>query len=185
MAEENKSRITVGPGRFSYTHVFKPYAGKNGDQEPKYQVSFLISKKDKKTIAKVEAAIEEAKKKGKTTKWNGKVPGKLDISFRDGDTERPDDPNYAGMMYITAKSSRKPTLFDRNQNEIIDQDEFYSGCVGFLMCDFFPYSGQQNGIAAGLQACVKTKDDEPFGAAKPTVDAVFADLDLDDDDDDL
>lgn len=184
MAGENNSRITVGPGRFSYAHVWQPYSGQSGDQPAKYQVAFLIPKKDKKTIAKVNAAIEEAKQRGKTSKWNNKVPSKLEISFRDGDEERPDDPNYAGMMYVVAKSDRKPSIFDRNQNEIIDQDEFYSGCTGFLMCDWFPYAGQKNGVACGLLAVVKTKNTEPFGAAKPTVEDVFADIDIEDDEDD-
>lgn len=58
---------------------------------PKYSVSLIIPKKDSKTIAKINAAIEEAYKEGESKlKGNGKtVPplAALKTPLRDGDTE--------------------------------------------------------------------------------------------------
>ena len=71
------AKVVTGKVRFSYVHVFKPWAGAEG-QEPKYSVCVLIPKSDKKTLAAIEKAIEAAKEEGKE-KWGGKIPTKLNL----------------------------------------------------------------------------------------------------------
>lgn len=169
--------ITTGKVRFSYAKVFTPSAAP-GSTELKYSVSVLVDKKDKATLAKIEAAIAEAKEVGKSKKWGGKIPAKLHTPLRDGDEERPDDEAYQGKMFFncSCKSDHKPGVVDRDLNPIIDPDEFHSGCYGRVNVNFFPYDSNGNrGVAAGLNHVQKLEDGERLGGSGPSVEAAFAD----------
>jgi hypothetical protein len=156
-------KVITGEVRFSFVHVFEPHA-MNETQEAKYSVSIIIPKSDKKTIAKIKAAIEEAKIEGKA-KFGGKIPNNLKVPLRDGDIDREDDEAYAGSMFINANSSRKPGLVDENVDPIMNKDDFYSGCFGLASVNFYPYNaGGTKGIACGLNNLQKLKDGEPLGA---------------------
>ena len=53
------TKVVTGKVRFSYANVWEPTAIEEGKPK-KYNVSILIPKKDKKGLAKIEAAIEAA-----------------------------------------------------------------------------------------------------------------------------
>lgn len=156
------AKVITGKVRFSYVHVFKPWAGNEG-QEPKYSVCVLIPKSDKKTLEKIQKAIEEAKQEGKEV-WGGKIPAKISTPLRDGDEERPDQPEFRGHYFFNANSKYKPGLVDKNLDPILDESEFYSGCYGRVSVNFYPYNVSGNrGIAAGLNNIQKLADGEPLG----------------------
>ena len=67
------TNVTTEKARLSYVHLFKPYAAMQG-QEEKFSVTVLIPKTDVETMARINAAIEAAKQKGITEKWNGACP---------------------------------------------------------------------------------------------------------------
>lgn len=187
MAKTNEAastKVITGEVRFSYAHVFEP-ASIEGS-EPKYSVSILIDKKDKKTLERIKAAIEAAKQAG-LSKFGGKVPANLKLPVRDGDTEREDDPVYAGKYFINANAKTKPGLVDKGGNPIIDTTEFYSGCYGHASITFYAFNTSGNkGIACGLNNIMKTRDGEALGGRASAEDD-FADLidsDFGDDDDD-
>ena len=187
MSEERKvTKVTTGTVRFSYLHVFEPWAAQEG-QEKRYSVCLLIPKSDKKTLSKIKEAIEAAKKEGAANKFKGKTAG-LKLPLRDGDEERADDyPEYTGMYFMNANSNRKLILLDQDNNEILDQTEMYSGCWGQASINFFPFNSNGNkGIAVGLNALKKKRDDEPLGGTI-TVDSAISDFEDSDDgfDDDL
>ncbi len=178
------TKVITGEVRFSYAHVFEP-ASIEGS-EPKYSVSILIDKKDKKTLERIKAAIEAAKQAG-LSKFGGKVPANLKLPVRDGDTEREDDPVYAGKYFINANAKTKPGLVDKGGNPIIDTTEFYSGCYGHASITFYAFNTSGNkGIACGLNNIMKTREGEMLGGRASAEDD-FADLidsDFGDDDDD-
>ena len=123
MSSRNGTKVITGEVRFSYLHVFEPYAGEVG-QKPKYSVSLLIPKSDKKTIALIQEAVSEATDLGQTTKWGGKVPKNLKLPLRDGDEEKADEhPEYEGMYFINASSERQPGLVDSHKQEIFSDQE--------------------------------------------------------------
>jgi len=158
---ELKTKVIIGtkekPVRFSYANVFKPKAANEGE-EPKYSVSVIIPKENKEDIAKIEKAIENAIELGKSKL--GKIPKDLKTPLRDGDEER-DDEAYADSMFINANSNRKPGIVNEDLEEIIEVDEFYSGCYGRVAVNFYAYNvGKSKGIAAGLQNLQKTEDGE-------------------------
>lgn len=167
------TKVVTGEVRFSYAHVFEP-ASIEGS-EPKYSVSILIDKKDKKTLERIKAAIEAAKQAG-ISKFGGKVPANLKLPVRDGDTEREDDPVYAGKYFINANAKTKPGIVDKGGNPIIDTTEFYSGCYGHASVTFYAFNTSGNkGIACGLNNLMKTRDGEMLGGRASAEDD-FADL---------
>lgn len=179
MANTNVStKVVTGEVRFSYINVFEPKSINGSDE--KYSVSLLIDKRDTKTIEAIERAIEAAKQAG-VAKFGGKIPPMLKLPLRDGDTERPDDENYAGKMFVNANCKTKPGLIEKNGMEIIDTTEFYSGCYGKASVTFYAFNSNGNkGIACGLNNIMKTRDGEPLGGRSRAVDDFANDIEEDD-----
>ena len=166
------AKVITGRVRFSYANVFEPTAIEEG-QTPKYNISILIDKSDKKTIA----AIEEAKEEGKK-KWGGTIPKKLKLPLRDGDEEREEDEAYQGHFFINANSTKKPGIVDADLNPIMDKDEFYSGCYGRASINFYPFDAAGNkGIAVGLNNLQKTEDGERLAGGSSAEDDFGSDED--------
>lgn len=170
------TKVITGKVRFSYAHVHKAIAISEG-QEPKFSVSILIPKKDKATLAKIDAAIKVAIEEGKA-KWGNKIPKNLKTPLRDGDEEREEDPAYEGCYFINASSKTRPGIVDENREAIMSEDEFYSGCYGRASINFYGFnvSGNQ-GIAAGLNNLQKLEDGERLAGGSSAED------DFNDDDD--
>lgn len=169
----SQTKVITGKVRFSYAQVFEPKA-MNESSTPKYSISLIIPKKDKKTLDKIKAAIESAIEEGKTSKWGGKVPKNLKTPLRDGDDEREDDEVYAGAMFVNANSSNKPGIVDEDLNPILDKSEFYSGCYGRASITFYPYdSNGSKGIACGLNNLQKLEDGERLAGGYSTAEEDF------------
>lgn len=173
-----ETKVVTGKVRFCYCHVFTPTSIEEGGTK-KYNVSIVIDKEDKKTIDKINKAVEAAiiagiEKIGK----NGKPVANLKMPLRDGDVERGDDPTYAGKMFLNANSSRKPGIVDENLDEIMNESDFYSGCYGRASLNFYAFNVSGNkGIACGLNNLQKTEDGEPLAGAGNAADDFADDLD--------
>ena len=127
------TNVTTGRVRLSFVHVFKPYAFQQG-QEEKYSVTVLVPKTDVDTKARIDAAIEVAKQRGVTDKWNGMMPPIVPTPIYDGDDVKPSDgtefgPECKGHWVFTARASvdHAPEVVDKMGNPIINQSEMYSG----------------------------------------------------------
>lgn len=179
-----ESKVITGIVRFSYVHAWEPQAiDPQKPEEKKYSVSLIISKKDKKTISDIKAAIAEATRIGLEKLWNGKLPKKFKDPLRDGDDERDEDEVYANSFFLNANSKDKPTIVDRMVNPIINQADFYSGCYGRASVSFFPFDKAGNvGIGCSLNHLQKTKDGESLGGTKASADVDFSAMPDDDDD---
>jgi len=175
--------ITGMRTRFSYVSVWEPKSI-NGST-PKYSISLLIPKEDQETVARIRAAIEAAYKEGDVRlKGPGcSVPPLTAIRtpLRDGDTERPDDPAYAGCYFLNANSKQAPGIVDRSGMRIQDPSEFYSGCYGRASISFYAYNSNGNcGIACSLNNLQKLADGEPLGGRR-SAEADFAGLPVEED----
>lgn len=154
-------RIVTGKARLSYPALFKAraFAG----QEPKYSAVLLIPKSDTKTCNAIMQAIEQTKQDAKD-KWKGRIPANLKSPLRDGDTERPDSPEYKGMYFINASSKNPVKVYDRDGSDIIDPNDVYAGCYVRADINFYGFSvSGNNGIAAGLNSVMKWADGERLG----------------------
>ena len=155
-------KVVTGKVRFCYVNVFQPRAVSE-DQEPKYSICLLIPKEDKQTVAKINEAIKKTIEDNKSL-WGGKEPANLKTPLRDGDTERPDQPEFKGHYFINATTKIKPGIVDKDLNPILDQSEFYSGCYGRASITFYAYNKAGNkGIGCGLRNLQKLADGEPLG----------------------
>lgn len=126
----NANKIVI-PCRLSYANIWEPKQV-NGTGDPKYSCCLLIPKSDTETVQRLQAMIERIKKDPVAlAKWGGKLPPEKSFKspLRDGDEER-DDENYAGCYFINANANEKhhPRIIDRQCNDVLDQDEVYSGC---------------------------------------------------------
>ena len=160
-------KVITGKVRASFVHVFEPQSI-NGS-EPKYSCSLIIPKSDTVTVGKIREAIEQAKQEG-VPKWGGKIPPNLKLPLRDGDTEK-DDENYEGCYFLNANASenRRPKIIDRACNDVLDQDEVYSGCYANVKIGLFSYSASGNkGIGAGLEVIQKVRDGERLSGGNST-----------------
>lgn len=175
----NSSKMLTGLVRFSYVNVFTPREGLDGG-DPKYSVVLLIRKNDKTTLDRINKAIAAATEDGKTRLWGGKLPKGLKNPLHDGDLEKEGE-EYENMMYLSASNKRKPGVVDADLMEIIDKDEFYSGCWGRAQIRFFPYNTKSNGIGCSLENLQKVKDGERFGTPVQSAADAFAEEDFSDD----
>lgn len=170
----------VIPCRISFANIWEPKAINGGDE--KYSVSCLIPKSDKKTLARIQKAVEAAKEDGKARKWSGKIPPNLKLPLRDGDIDRPDDENYEDCYFLNASSKDAPQVVDRKVNPVLDPMMVYSGCYCNVSVNFYAFNANGNrGVAAGLGNIQFVKDGERL-SGKASADADFDALEDDDED---
>jgi hypothetical protein len=183
----NPTKVITGPKtRWSYANVWEPKAARDGGK-PKYSVSLIIPKSDKKTIAKIKAAIQAAYDEGEMKlKGNGKsTPALTAIKtpLRDGDLERPDDEAYKDSYFVNANSTTAPGVVDAECNPILTRSEVYSGVYGRASINFYAYNTNgSKGIACGLNNLQKMADGDPLGG-KASAESDFSNMDDDEDSD--
>lgn len=162
------TKVVTGKCRLSYANLFQPRS--QDGQDPKYGTALLIPKTDTETIKKIQAAIAAVKADPQAlAKWGGKIPPNLATPLRDGDAERPDDPVYAGCLFLNASSKQKPGVVDKNLDPVMDASEVYSGCYARASLNFFGYAvSGKKGVGCGLNNIQKLADGEPLGGrARP------------------
>lgn len=167
--QKNTTKVVTGVVRLSYANIWDPTSINGGT--PKYGVSLIISKNDEKTIAAINAAVDNAIKDG-VAKFGGKIPNKatLKLPLRDGDTEREDEA-YKNAYFINANSTTAPQIVDRSVQPILDRSEVYSGCYARVSINFYAFNSNGNrGVACGLGNIQKVKDGEPLGGKSSAAD---------------
>lgn len=173
----NKTTKVIVLGRFSFANIWEAKSINGSD--PKYSISIIIDKNDKKTVSAIQKAIEEAKKEG-ISKFGGKIPANLKTPLRDGDIDRADDQNYENSYFINANSKDAPQIVDSKVQPILNRSEVYSGCYGKVSVTFYAFNINGNrGIAAALGNIQKLRDGESLGGHSRAQD----DFEIEDDDD--
>lgn len=176
--EKDVTRVTTGKVRLSFFKGWKPEATDDSRPEDKYySTAIIISKDDKDTIAKINAAVEHLEKEYKA-KNKGKLPAKWKRPLRDGDEEKPDDSNYENSFFLNCKSKNKPAIVGRERDEngklkpITDESEVYSGCYARLGINFYQFDTKGNlGIGVGLNSVQKLADGPKLaGGSNPEAD---------------
>lgn len=184
---EVSTKIITGKVRLSYANVWEPTEDDGGVLW--YNTSILIPKDDKDTLRKIKTVVDHLKEQAKA-KYNGKLPTNFKSPLRDGDDEKPDNPEYAGQYFFSAKSKNKPGIakpVGKNGDgttkfqEISDTTEVYSGCYVRVSINFYLFDTKGNkGIAAGLNNIVKVQDGEFLGG-RSNLNDDFAGVEFDDD----
>ena len=179
------TKVITGEVRFSYVTLWTPTSfEENG--EKKYNVSLLIPKKAKKTVETIGTAIEMEKKKRRETLNIKVLPKTANVAeLRDGDEEYPGDEIMEGNYFIRVSSKTKPGIVEKNPDtgaieEILQQDEFYSGCYGRASINAYAFGDAKKpykGVSLGINNVMKTKDGEHLGGGRSSAEDDFADDD--------
>ena len=129
MANQNSTKVVTGIVRLSYANVWEPTSVNGGT--PKYGVSLIIPKSDKKTINAINKAIDAAIQAG-IGKFGGKIPNKaaLKLPLREA---------YADSFFVNANSPTAPQIVDRAVQPILDRTEVYSGCYARVSINFYAF----------------------------------------------
>lgn len=176
--------VTLGPDiRFLWPYLFEKRP--NDDGEEKYEVLVQIPYDNKEAIERIEAAVDEAIRRGysgelgdKSTFKKGTKESSLKLPLKDGADREGDDYGdlFKGYMYLTAKSGkRKPTVVDLNCQEILDSEEVYSGMIGAISVTVYPYNNRSQGVGVQINHVQKRADGERIsGGAPVTPEDAFA-----------
>ena len=168
------TRVITGPRtRFSYVNLWEPKAMEGG--KAKYSASLIISKDDKETLSRIEAAIQQAYEEGiaklKGTSKTAPPLAAIKTPLRDADVEKPEDEAYKNAFFINANNYSQPGIVDVNRQEIIDHSEIYSGFYGRASISFYAFNVNGNrGIACALNHVMKIADGEPLGSKTTAAD---------------
>lgn len=179
----SKTQMTTGKCRLSYVSVFAPKLMPDGTTE-KYSVTLLIPKQDKKTLAKINAAMAAAKEAFLAKNPGKKLPPNMPNTLHDGDSIKENGEEFGqecrGHMVMTVNSKNRPVIVYADKTPMTEPSEMYSGCYGRAVINFFVYNtAGKIGITAGLNGLMKLEDGEPLAGGMVT------DSDWDDDYDDL
>lgn len=109
-------------------------------------------------------------------KWGNKIPPGLASPFRAGTDKEQYEGYGEGVIFLTAKSERRPGIVDQNVQRIIDPEDFYPGCFAHADVNAYAWSYMgKNGISFGLQNIQKVADGEHIGgggSAESAFDAI-------------
>ena len=158
-------------GTLSYIALFEPKATPSGDV--KYSCAFLIPKEDKQGLKEIRDAIQKAVEKGvEINKFPKTMIPSLRLPLRDGDEEAAAGTRgkeFEGFMFFNCSSVNPPGVVGPNAKPLMDEQDIYSGCVGRLDVNFFPYNAAGNrGVGVGLNNVMKVRDGERLdGRLKP------------------
>lgn len=180
---EQPTKVKTGMVRLSYLYAFKARPSQDGG-EPKFSAQLIIPKTDKQTLGDFVRAIKAARVEGAAKlkdKNTGKEAVNLKMPLRDGDKERPNDPNLKGCYFVNATSKNAPQIIDRHKNPITDSTMIKSGDYARVSVNFFAFDGKAKGIACGLNNIQKLKDGPALGGRAEAIDDFNDDFKFDED----
>lgn len=152
-------KIKLTKVRLSFPNLFKPKSV--NDSEPKYNASFLLSKKDDAAqIAALRAACVATAKE----QWPAKIPPGVKYCVHDG-SEKEYDGYGPSVLYISASSTLRPVVVDENVAPVVAEDgKVYAGCLVNVVLRLWAQDNQfGKRINAQLQAVQFAADGEAFG----------------------
>jgi len=142
--------------RVAFANVFKPKENLQGD--PKYGLVMLFDK-DTDISELRELANEVAKEK-----WSKGIPNDLRSPFRDGNGKAEKYAGFKDTIAVTANSNFKPGLVDQDVEDIINQEDFYSGCYARATINAYAYDKLGNkGVSFSIENIQKLDDGEYLG----------------------
>lgn len=182
--EKASTKVVLKPAEgllATYVHLVEP--DDFGDK-PKYTVTVIIPKKNKKVVKQVKDAIAAAMARGESEgTFQGKNIKKAINPLKDGDDEDTEKyPYYKDAYTLKFSTDRKPGVFDKKKRNIGDDDEeVYSGMIIWVSGAAFPYFSRGNfGVSFILGNVIKIEDGERIGGSGFNIEDEFGD-DLEDD----
>lgn len=165
---KTKSNTMTPRFRAFYANVWEPRAMQEG-AEPVYSVMMVFDKEAQQTAefkSLKKMAMDAAKEK-----FGDKLPANLRTPFRKGSEKLDTNGMEADFVFVNAKSKYKPGIVNQIAQDIIDKDEFYSGCFARATVTCYAYDQKGNkGVAFGLQNLQKLGEGDVLGGRKAAKD---------------
>lgn len=165
--------VTLNNVRLSFPALWEPRKGPDANSKASYQAAFLL---DKKTNAAEITAVKNAIAQIVKEAFKGKAPPK--IALRDG-AEKPDVDGYGeGVMFINARSDKRPHVVDRKLRPLdANSNVPYAGCyVNATVRLWAQDNNYGKRINAQLRAVQFVKDGEEFGEGTVDITREFKEL---------
>lgn len=179
-ATETENRVTkvvTGKVTAAFAHLIEPDRGQSGKDDPKWQVTAIIPKEDKKTIKAIKEAVANAKAVGEE---KGKVVGKQSKNgnpIKDAgdifDLEK--YPEYEGAIAVKFSTNQgAPTVLSKSKRVLDSDEDVYSGMLCAISGAAYAWNNGGWGISFILGAVMKLEDGERIGGG-----GGFGDIDND------
>ena len=183
--------IMLNNVRLSYEHIFTPSAF-DDSQDAKYSAVLIIPKDHPNLAALKRAFVEAGKEKFPNAFEGGAWPKGVACALKDADKDTnasgevlcEKNPEYKGAYILTANSSRRPRVVDRDGRSMLDEQDgkIYSGCFINVQLGIagYEFGKVKKGVKAYLNGVQFVANGERLG-----VDAMsmFSALDGEDDGD--
>lgn len=189
---ENPCKVKLKAVRISYPKIFRAERYEDQPGTEAYSATFLIPKSDEVQMANIKkainaAAMEKFPDPAKAKAFIERIKGsKQQWCFRDGDVYKPDDENYQGHMFLTARrkaSDGAPKVYHKNpkiggrDNLIVEADGIvYAGCYVNATVSLYAQTGTTEGMRCSLVGLQFAADGDSFGGASAASADDFEDL---------
>jgi hypothetical protein len=134
-------------------------------------------RKDDPQVDAIKAAINAAKEKDAAKIGKSGIKSPLldgDAKNDDGSFRHKGDECRGHYLLRCVNYNRRPKVVDQTVQEILDPEQFYSGCYANLRISFYGYAGAANkGISPGLDAIQKVRDGERLSGTNVDAASVF------------
>lgn len=156
---------TAGTAHFSW--LAKPDTGSEySDNKYKVTVAF---QKDDPIVTKLKAVVKDAA----VREFGDKIPAGFHNPLKDGDDSGKEQ--YAGMVFMTMKSTRQPTMVDAKNMELPSSVIIMGGDTIRVAGAAKAYAGAQKGVALYLDMVKLIAKNNGGGAGPSTATSVFGD----------
>jgi hypothetical protein len=156
--------------RLSFPSIFEA-TDYQGDSNFKYRAQFIFDRGSANEKL-LRSAIDEVTQElwgDKAKSILKKVENTNFFCLREGDSSRPDDPAYAGKMFVSATNDKRPKVVDRDNSVLAKDDEKpYAGCYVNAFIEIYAYGSspkskaKSTGVSAALKAVQFFRDGEAF-----------------------
>tara|TARA_R110000822_G_scaffold11698_1_gene42457 strand:+ start:1370 stop:1909 length:540 start_codon:yes stop_codon:yes gene_type:complete len=155
--------IKLSGVRLSFPNLFTPTAFEEG--KPKsYSATFILDKEtDTKQIADIQKVVDYL---CKSELKKNKLPADK-VCLRDGDMKEDVDGYGDAIMFVSSGSKNRPTVVDRQANDITNEGDIYAGCYVNASIRLWAQDNQYGKrINADLRGIQFLRDGDPFGGDK-------------------
>lgn len=173
MSDQTSANVTLNNVRLSFPALWEPRKGPDANSKASYQAAFILNKQSNAAdITAVKNAISQIVKEA----FKGKAPPK--IALREG-SEKGDVDGYGdGVMFINARSDKRPHVVDRKLRPLDPTSGTpYAGCYVNATIRLWAQDNQYGKrINAQLRAVQFVRDGEPFGEGTVDINREFKEL---------
>jgi hypothetical protein len=129
---------------------------------------YVVGATNHERVAKAMRAAAEAKWGKKGAEMLAALIDKDQVCLHNGVEKSIKYPEYAGMLYVSARSQVRPAVFDGQKRPLTEADgKPYSGCYVNGVVDVYASVIGKNWVTAQLQGVQFYSDGDSFGGGRP------------------